>query len=395
MRSTAIAVALVVAAPFLVPASRGESPPKGVSAGWWSAAQANIEASEYHVTWSIANGLADLAAAYQAPNRAHGFRTYFTEQGIRVIPRTESPPSWEWGLSLARWGRSGATEAAGDARLFVDGNRVEIDRGPIVEWFVNDAKGLEQGFTIGTPPEGAESGAPLVVDLALTGTLEPMLSEDGQAIDFAVPGGQRVIHYAQLAASDARGTALRAWMQGFCEEGLRGIRLVVDDRDAAYPVTIDPLATNPAWTDHRSGQFGYSVAPAGDVNGDGYGDVIVGAPLADTGAGEGTGAVFVYYGSPSGPSTEADWINFYASAGDHYGHSVATAGDVNGDGYSDVIIGAPDSGVHNTGAVFVYHGSPGGLGSFYDWSRGTTQSSCWLGSSVASAGTSTGTGTAT
>ena len=45
-----------------------------------SRAQAQVLASEYHVTWQNQTALQDLPAAWQAPNRAHGFRTYFVEQ---------------------------------------------------------------------------------------------------------------------------------------------------------------------------------------------------------------------------------------------------------------------------------------------------------------------------
>src|SRR6185503_1008714 len=47
-------------------------------------------------------------AAWQATNRAHGFRTWFGDEGIRVIPRSEDAPSWTWGLSLVGYGRGDA-----------------------------------------------------------------------------------------------------------------------------------------------------------------------------------------------------------------------------------------------------------------------------------------------
>lgn len=58
------------------------------------------------------------------------------------------------------------------------------------------------------------------------------------------------------------------------------LRILVDDRKAVYPIVVDPLMTSPAWTaesDQASALFGASVAIAGDVNGDAYNDVIVGA----------------------------------------------------------------------------------------------------------------------
>ncbi len=88
------------------------------------------------------------------------------------------------------------------------------------------------------------------------------------------------MHYADLKVTDARGTKLDAWMERFAGPGESGIRIVIDDADAVYPVTIDPLATSPAWTAEANqsyAYFGYSVATARDVNGDGYSDVIVGA----------------------------------------------------------------------------------------------------------------------
>jgi hypothetical protein len=105
-------------------------------------------------------------------------------------------------------------------------------------------------------------------------------------------------------------------------------------------------------------QFGYSVAGAGDVNGDGFGDVIVGAPYASSGPAN-DGRALLYLGSPSGISTTAAWSKTGGQANAHFGISVAGAGDVNGDGYSDVIIGA--DGHSGGGAAFVYLGQPGGL----------------------------------
>jgi hypothetical protein len=85
--------------------------------------------------------------------------------------------------------------------------------------------------------------------------------------------------------------------------------------------------------------MGISVAGAGDVNGDGYSDVIVGAYQYDNGETD-EGAAFVHHGSATGISTTAATTLENNQAGARMGISVAGAGDVNGDGYSDVVVGA-------------------------------------------------------
>ncbi len=103
--------------------------------------------------------------------------------------------------------------------------------------------------------------------------------------------------------------------------------------------------------------FGYSVA-LGDVNGDGYADVISGAPLYSTA----TGRVYVFHSSGTNGVTitgvgSASSTITGETVNDNFGSSVAS-GDVNGDGYADVIAGArtyPNTG--NTGRVYIFHSS--------------------------------------
>ena len=107
---------------------------------------------------------------------------------------------------------------------------------------------------------------------------------------------------------------------------------------------------------------GLSVAGAGDVNGDGYADVIVGAHY-DAGERD-EGAAFVFLGSASGIAAGTRHRGCPARVGPaaRLGRSVAGAGDVNGDGYADVIVGALyDAGETNEGAAFVFHGSASGI----------------------------------
>ncbi len=103
------------------------------------------------------------------------------------------------------------------------------------------------------------------------------------------------------------------------------------------------------------------VAGAGDVNGDGFDDILVGAD-GESSAGAEAGAAYLLYG-PFGPGTfslagAADAKLTGQAAGDHAGWSVAGAGDVDGDGYDDILVGAylADAGGADSGAAYLLYG---------------------------------------
>ncbi len=104
--------------------------------------------------------------------------------------------------------------------------------------------------------------------------------------------------------------------------------------------------------------FGEAVANAGDVNGDGVNDIVVGASGNDTVAND-AGAAFVYSGA-DGTLLHTFLGN---AAGDALGEHVSGGVDINGDGFMDILVGAPTIDINgvNTGAVFVYSGLDGSV----------------------------------
>ena len=155
-----------------------------------------------------------------------------------------------------------------------------------------------------------------------------------------------------------------------------------DDVVLVEPVPMTPTSLD--WVvmgEQTNSRFGESVASAGDINGDGFDDVIVGAREYN---GTGTSATYnggraeLYYGTATGLELEPAWsVN-----GEKYygwlGQSVAGAGDVNGDGFDDIIIGEPKGYAH------IYYGSETGIQSAPDTLTGTIANS-WFGYVVASA----------
>ncbi len=110
--------------------------------------------------------------------------------------------------------------------------------------------------------------------------------------------------------------------------------------------------------------FGHSMA-VGDFNGDGFNDLAAGVPLADIENNANTGGVLVYNGSSTSAATLThDYYDAFISApntnNNEFGRALA-AHDLNGDGYTDLIVGAPGEEPSNRGAVYIYNGSSSGL----------------------------------
>ena len=163
-----------------------------------------------------------------------------------------------------------------------------------------------------------------------------------------------------------------------------------------YQGSTSGLAEEPDWQaeiDQSFAEFGAMVGTAGDVNGDGYSDVIVGAPEWTHGQ-INEGGAWVYLGAAGGLSDAYGWHQESNQAGCKYGTSVGTAGDVNGDGWSDIIVGAPrfSNDQEFEGKAFVYHSSESGLHLTPDWTKEGNQAGASFGWSVGTAGDVNGDG---
>lgn len=143
-----------------------------------------------------------------------------------------------------------------------------------------------------------------------------------------------------------------------------GDRVADDDDGRAWVYHGGPagLSAAPATTipGPESGFLGGSVAGLGDVNGDGYGDIAIDA----SGYANAAGAVQVHLGSAAGVGASADRFLLPPPGGaGAFGDVVRAAGDVNGDGFADLMVGASEAvtDARRTGRAFVYMGSLAGL----------------------------------
>lgn len=141
----------------------------------------------------------------------------------------------------------------------------------------------------------------------------------------------------------------------------------------------------------RDQAYGNAIHPAGDVNADGFADVIVSSWVARCGSITDCGQVELFLGSAAGLGGTAAWTARGRAEGEHYGYDADAAGDVNGDGYADLIIGVPGAG-GDQGRVEVFLGSATGLGRRASWTAVGPTGRSFFGKAVAGAGDVDGNG---
>lgn len=320
----AIACSLAIAALCANASADGHTATKDLAPTDWAGIRAAYDAGR-HTAVATSDG-------YAARNPGQGWSTTFDSRGFTT---TTGGDTWTWGLELTGWGRGDVkTTAALTPSLKADGARVERTwNADLTEWYVNDGRGLEHGYTLRTRPAG---NGPLQLTLAVRGGLIPRVSTDGRDVAFTDRSGAAAVTYNALTVFDAAGTTIPARFQTVAD----GLRLTVDDRDARYPLTIDPIAQQAYLKASNTGandSFGVSLAISGDT-------VVVGAGEEDSAAtgangnqsnnsvGD-SGAAYIFVRSGTTWSQQAYLKASNTGINDSFGNSVAISGDT-------VVIGA-------------------------------------------------------
>jgi hypothetical protein len=148
-----------------------------------------------------------------------------------------------------------------------------------------------------------------------------------------------------VSAADINNDGYDDVIAGASSYGTSAGRVYVFFGAADMDTTADVTMTG----EESQSNFGYTVSHA-DVNNDGYEDVIAGAPIHNIN----TGRAYIFFGGSSMDNT-ADVTMTAETTGDRFGASVAGAGDVNNDGYDDVIVGARQF-ISDPGRAYVFFG---------------------------------------
>lgn len=271
-----------------------------------------------------------VGGALEARNPGQDLEVRFSAGGFGVRP---IEGNWSFDLSVARFGRQDQLFSVATTHPLALGARVEYQRVAFTEWYENRPDGIEQGFTLTSPPSG---GGLVVLELRRTEALSAELVADGRSVIFSDLEGRVVLRYQDLVVYDASGQEL----SGRLELGLGTISLLVDDRGAEYPITIDPLVvTEQAHLFASDGalldEFGYSVALAGDT-------ALVGAYVEGSFA----GSAYVFVRDGDTWTEQAHLIASDASPNDFFGFSVALDGDT-------ALVGAIGDN-NGTGSAYVF-----------------------------------------
>jgi hypothetical protein len=318
-----------------------ESTPKGLSVSEWSSIREAYDVGR-HAVRRQENG------TYAARNPGQRWRTEFDRRGFFVRP---DHGQWTWGLELQAVGTHNSSACS---HITFRDNKLSYHWGENVEeWFINDRRGLEQGWTLQNPLVAGNIGVAehraLTLTLKIRGDLSPRISKDHRSIAFQTTAGTAALTYGGLRAWDAAGRTLEVRFTptgdstSFC--------IAIDDTRATYPITVDPIAQQAylkASNTASNDAFGSSVAVSGDT-------VVIGAVGEDsaaTGVGgdqannaaSGSGAAYVFTRSGGTWTQQAYLKASNTGSNDAFGYSVAISGDT-------VVVGAVGEDSNETGTA--------------------------------------------
>ncbi|HED67024.1 MAG TPA: hypothetical protein ENJ09_15890 [Planctomycetes bacterium] len=286
-----------------------------------------------HDAW--ARSLRPHGDGYRSTIPSQDWSITLDERGFELAPADED---WSWGLELVSFGTETAQSTPSQTPdLRADGTTLQRSWGSgVLEWYDNRPEGFEHGFDIAERLATTDT-SPLALQLKIRGNLSPELSPDGRDVFFRTEDGIQALGYRHLLVTDATGEELPARFEVRGD----GLRLLVEDRDAQYPIHVDPIAQGAylkASNTNAKARFGSAIAISGDrvaigapsersdstgINGDPFNNRAVNA-----------GAVYIFLRTASGWVQEAYIKASNTDAGDRFGTSVDFDGD-------RLVVGAP------------------------------------------------------
>ncbi len=237
------------------------------------------------------------------------------------------------GIETLRAGRGRTPDAIASLRASrAEGQEVVLARDGIEERYLAGPLGLEQSFRVASPPAGSGD---LAIEVRFDGLRPRAVPGTSDLVTLRDQAGRERAVCRDLAAVDGRGRSLPARMQVSGAD----VRLVVDDRDAVYPVVVDPLvATQQAELTATGGAAGDDLGDSAAVSGD---TAVVGASHHG-----GTGAALVFVRSGTSWSQQAALVGGDSATGDLFGEAAAISGDT-------VVVGAWKN-ASSQGAAYVF-----------------------------------------
>ncbi|MCF0063967.1 integrin alpha [Dyadobacter chenwenxiniae] len=278
--------------PPLVQSSNVKNKPSAVHDTTVASIQQSLAKREYNISFDTEKN------TLQSPNRKQGLRAYY-KPGVLTLNNRVDSAGHNFSLKLINEGIYAdgrkILSAQSDAKHENGDNKLQIKHKGFTEEFINNEEGVRQNFIIDSAPIATKE---LQVRLSAQGLKVKDLGNDELHFYAENKKGEPAnsLIYKDITCWDADGDTLPATLR--YKDGL--VLLSVNVQNAAYPVTIDPIVVNGnpsnanaiVESNQIGAQAGYAVSSAGDVNGDGYSDVLVGAPLFDSGE-TNEGVVFV------------------------------------------------------------------------------------------------------